>query len=590
MAADYVSRIAQRADGFVFGAADLPAVAARMIRKWGPTSADRAALADLPPHSPRFVAVADALLALAAFLADYASIPEAYRGLPRDHFNAIESLCYACHFIVRHPLPGRPTGSSPTPPVAYRVGETIAHVSMLEAARQGDDESAACLNRYIPALLDADTLRRIADDPRNHSEEAKRIRGKLSCVRSTVVGERDYWILNGVDFDKLVAQDGETPGSVGYILRELKDAIIAMQTCAVKLGLYPPGTRPDPASLSLLWGDKYRQFWHFDELTCEFMVSMLTAGRPLYAVPKVNPGVGLKRDDVVRQLESATGDVVRHDVGVADGRPASRYHARVFLGNTNALVQSSPLLRGSASPIPADLLYALPFDGIVGPGTTEFAAPMTFHGGAEAANPDATEEALRAALAALLHGIKGSDATIDRILSSPYPGRVVAFSTVSRPYITTSGPALTYKDDSNSTQNRTEVSLMKHGMAAALAPVYLDARDRGQGDLPDFCEKGSMRMAAGRALLALATPEEARNALHTSSLFACVEALPVSAAAVVAAFPAAFLEVDPDTVEAEQGLQIISAVQRALKKHPRSDADLIATQAAQEEAAKLGLC
>ena len=119
-------------------------------------------------------------------------------------------------------------------------------------------------------------------------------------------------------------------------------------------------------------------------------------------------------------------------------------------------MQSQPILHSVAG-IPDHLQYALPCDGVVGPGTSEVVAPMTLHYGAGHAPPpwpDATaaEQAHRVAFASLLRGIDGLEDTTELIHRSPFPGRVIVFAMVVRPSASwaRSVTPLSYKDNSNS--------------------------------------------------------------------------------------------------------------------------------------------
>jgi hypothetical protein len=600
-AIDFVTRIAT--DGWIAVAGTgFQKTAQRLLGRWAPTAAapvgGGGAHANLARMHPYFVRAADALLAMSGFLCDFASVAAVYDRLSPVDLEAITALCYECNLPVRHPLPGPPNPGDAMPPV-FRAGKTVVHVTPALKARVGDARSIDILNRSTGFLLDLYDMKCRATSAGLGGADASRVRRDIDSIRRDVeslhsgelVGGRSYYLLNGTAFEELVLRDGENPGTVGYVVKRLKIAIIDAQTYALELAGYPPGMAPDPKSLVLLDGDVLAQMKHFDIMVVDSLITMLTAGLPVHAVESVDPGIGLSRDEVVRQLEGATGDCVRLDVGEADGRPVSRFHARLFLGQTNALVQSAPVLPGAGGAIPSHLRYAPPCDGVVGPCTTDIMAPLVLHYGPPRPSSWPTDDlSQREAWAKQLEGIAGLEPLVERIRASPFPGRIVAFSTAARPQPRAVGPVLTRIDESNGTQNRLECALARCGMSAAVVPVYLQARQEGHDYLPDFYAPGSLQRAAGWALLALTSAENAATALAATTLSGLVDLLPPAAAAVAAAFPAALQGVAVDSRDAMHGLAIIEAVQEAIGRRESNRKHLAAiAQAAETAATRQGL-
>jgi hypothetical protein len=200
----------------------------------------------------------------------------------------------------------------------------------------------------------------------------------------------------------------------------------------------------------------------------------------------------------------------------------------------------------------------------------------------------ADDLALREAWAKQLEGIAGLEPLVERIRASRFPGRIVAFSTTARPRA--SGPVLTRIDESNGTQNRLDCALTRCGMSAAVVPVYLQARQEGHDHLPDSYAPGSLQRAAGWALLALTSAENATSALAASTHSGLVDLLSPAAAAVAAAFPAALQGMAVDSRDAAHGLAIIEAVQQAMGRRKSNRGHLAAiAQAAVTAATRVGL-
>jgi hypothetical protein len=127
-------------------------------------------------------------------------------------------------------------------------------------------------------------------------------------------------------------------------------------------------------------------------------------------------------------------------------------------------------------------------------------------------------------------------------------------------------------------------------MSAAVVPVYLQARREGHDDLPDFYPPGSLQRAAGWALFALTSADNAATVLAASTLSGLVDLLPPAAAAVAAAFPAALQGMAVDSRDAMHGLAIIEAVQQAIGRRKNNRGHLAAiAQAAVTAATRVGM-
>lgn len=194
------------------------------------------------------------------------------------------------------------------------------------------------------------------------------------------------------------------------------------------------------------------------------------------------------------------------------------------------------------TPLP-ELLRFVPASGcgeedVVGAGTLYSLEPQSLHFGAGQVlqHIGVEERELRSLMAAQYEGITDFDDVKTLIMESPYPPRIVAFTTADLARVR--GRALATIDDSNATQNRLDAVLSRLGLYRALVRFFLLARARGHSRLPSFSE--NEREAAGRALLALTPTDDAVAALEAPSISAMLYALPPGAAAVAAAFPAVF--------------------------------------------------
>ena len=194
-------------------------------------------------------------------------------------------------------------------------------------------------------------------------------------------------------------------------------------------------------------------------------------------------------------------------------------------------------------------------------------------GAGKALWPDPNAVALRRARADI-YNFDGFGDVVDLVLRSPFPPRMMAFTTADLDGIRRL--TLARVDKSYSTQNRLDAVMHRLGLWYALVRFYLLARARGHGDLPSFCEGD--REAAGCALLALTPLADATSALAACSLHETISCLPSAAAAVAEAFPAAMTGSKPESAIAAKGLAIIRAVVEALAAG--TDADAAARAAA----------
>jgi hypothetical protein len=364
------------------------------------------------------------------------------------------------------------------------------------------------------------------------------------------------------------------PGQLGFILGELRDAVLKAKRYT--LGLT---SKPDEASLTILVGDAIAQLEHFDVMCLYQLLMMLTVGLPVRAAQSIDAAAGLRYDQVVSEIAAAIGDVVRQDVGQADGCRVSRFHARLYAGMSLALLRSSPTTPDGVVP---EAHRCLPASGggeadVVPAGTLHCVAPEGVHFGAgKAPWPSTDEGTLRRALADF-YNFDGFGDVVDLVLSSPFPPRMMAFTAADLDGVRRL--TLARVDNSYSTQNRLDAVMHRLGLWYALVRFYLLARARGHGELPSFCEGD--REAAGHALLALTPSAAAATALAARSLLETISCLQPAAAAVAEAFPAAMTGSKPESVLAAEGLAIIRAVADALAAGTDADA------AAQMTAAKL---
>ena len=571
-----VGRIASGDRQFMFGNAEfqsaLKTSASRLMEKWAPvppaSSDGSAAPPPSPPtlHDPAFIRAADALLVCIIFLREFASKDEVWAGLAACDREAIRLLCAKCCFPVRFPVG----------PHARRVGESVVHVSLVDAAKAGDTMAQACLRKLILASYEFCRLLRLADASPD-SELAK----QLSTIDGGgLVGQRRYFKFHGKEFKTLLRnKKNREPGQIGFILGELRNAVMEAKRYTLVLMGFCNGTEPDIASLTILVGDAIAQLEHFDVMCLYQLLMMLTVGLPVRAARTVDAASGLRYEEVLSNITAATGDVVRQDVGQADGRRVSRFHARLYAGMSLALLRSSPTTPGGAVP---EGHRCLPASGggdadVVPAGTLHCVAPQGVHWGAGKASwPSTDETSLRHALAAH-YEFAGFDDVVAAVLNNPFPPRMIAFTTADLDGVR--GLTLASVDNSYSTQNRLDAVMHRLGLWSALVRFYLLARARGHGNLPSFCE-GS-REAAGRALLALTPAEAAASALAEHTPADTISRLPPAAAAVAEAFPAAMTGGKPQSIIAGKGLAIIRAVEEALAAGEDADA------AAQAAAAKL---
>ena len=515
-----------------------------------------------PPGHPLFVRAADSLLALVIFLRESASNPVVWGELSSATRSDIEGLCAKCCFPVRRPISG---------PHASRVGQTAVHVSLLSAARAGDERAKTCLSRLVEATYAFDAICR-------RSRVDSDINELLESIRDGgLVGDRQYFIFNGPAFAELVAASGGKAREVGSVVRELRDAVLAAKAYTLVLMGHSEADANlmlDAGSMSILVGDGLAQLEHFDVMSVHQLLMMLTTGLPVRAVHTVDAAAGFTLDEVLQAIKVETGDTVRQDLGQEDQRPVSRYHARLYAGMSYALLRSSPRNVG-AGELPSESLRCRSAcgdeDAVVPAGTLVQLEPQTPHFGPGPASSLAGKDdaALKDAMADPYRGISGLEAIVKLIMESPYPPRIVAFS-IADPYGVRFS-ALAWVDDSNATQNRLDTVLQRLGLWRALVRFYLLARARGYGNLPAFC--GRRRQAAGRALLALTPPAAAVTALAARSLDEMVDCLPEGAAAVAAAFPAIMTGGAAGTKEAALGLQIIDAVLAVMPPAPVESED-----------------
>jgi len=274
---------------------------------------------------------------------------------------------------------------------------------------------------------------------------------------------------------------------------------------------------------------------------------------------------------------------VRQDVGQADGRRVSRFHARLYAGMSLALLRSSPTTQAPGGVVP-EAHHCLPASGggeadVVPGGMLHCVAPQDVHlGTGKAPWPDPNEVVLRRALPlADIYNFDGFGDVVDLDLRSPFPPRMMAFTTADLDGVR--GLTLARVDNSYSTQNRLDAVMHRLGLWYALVRFYLLARARGHEELPSFCEGN--REAASRALLALTPSAAAATALAARSLLETISCLQPAAAADAEAFPAAMTGSKPESVLAAKRLAIIRAVADA----PAAGTD--ADAAAQTTAAKL---
>ena len=534
--------------------------AKRLLERW--TMPPCVSGASPPPGHPHFVRAADSLLALVIFLREYASDPAVWGELSDATRSKIEGLCAKCCFPVRRPISGLH---------ASRVGQTAVHVSLLSAAKAGDERAKTCLSRLVEATyaFDAICRRARADSDINELLESIRDGG--------LVGDRQYFIFNGPAFAELVnAKDGKA-GEVGSIVRELREAVLAAKAYTLVLMGHSEDAANlmlDAETMSILVGDGLAQLEHFDVMSVYQLLMMLTTGLPVRAAHTVDAAAGRPLEEVLQAIKFETGDTVRQDLGQEDQRPVSRYHARLYAGMSYALLRSSPRNVG-AGELPSESLRCRSAcgdeDAVVPAGTLVQLEPQTPHFGPGPASSLAGKDdaALKEAMAAPYRDISGLEAIVDLILRSPYPPRIIAFS-IADPYGVRYS-ALAWVDDSNATQNRLDTVLQRLGLWRALVRFYLLARARGYGNLPAFC--GRRRQAAGRALLALTPPAVAHAALAVSTLDEMVDCLPEAAAAVAAAFPAIMTGGAAGTAEAALGIQIINAVLAVMPPAPVESED-----------------
>ena len=569
-----VGRIARGDSEYMFGnvtsQSATRAAASRLMERWAPVPPDSLDGSAAPPpspptpHDPAFVRAADALLVCIIFLREFASKDEVWTGLANSDREAIRVLCAKCCFPVRFPVGPR----------ARRVGQSVVHVSLVDAARAGDKKAQDCLRKLILATYEFCRLLDLADKTPELAKLLNKIDG------GGLVGQRRYFKFHGKAFKALLKDKKlSSPGQLGYILRELRDAVLEAKRYTLELMGLPHGTKPDDASLTILVGDAIAQLEHFDVMCLYQLLMMLTVGLPVRAAQTVDAAAGLRYDQVVSEIAAATGDVVRQDVGQADGCRVSRFHARLYAGMSLALLRSSPTTPDGVVP---EAHRCVPASGggeadVVPAGTLHCVAPQGVHFGAgKAPWPSPDEGALRRALAEF-YNFDGFDDVVNLVLRSPFPPRMMAFTTADLDGVR--GLTLARVDNSYSTQNRLDAVMHRFGLWYALVRFYLLARARGHGELPRFCEGD--REAAGLALLALTPSAAADTALAARTLDETISCLPPAAAAVADAFPAAMTGSKPESVLAAKGLAIIRAVAEALATGADADA------AARAAAAKL---
>lgn len=521
-AAALVLRIAHQ-DSTVVSNDTIAAKAARLHRRWAPAAA---APSILPRHHVGFVRAADSLLAMATFLRDYATLHYGDTGLGVEARDTIADVCARCCLPVILPLPAHAA--------VHRVGDTVVQVSLSNAAKGGDETAKGHLRRVLFASYKFDNLRRRAKEPRSQADRDAAV-ALNSIADGELNGLRDYYPFNGDAFEAVLSKGGD----VAEVLRELRDAVIEAKRYALRL-MGRPDASPDIISLAILVGAGLPQLEHFDIMTLFQLLMMLTCGLPVRTVRSVDPAAGETYDEVRRRVETLTTDSVRQPVRQSTGAPVSQYHSRLYMGMADALLRSSPRSVEGGPGEASERLRYLPASGddethVVGAGTLHSLYPQSLHFGAGGAPQflGKDEHALRRMMAELYDGIADFDDVKALIMESPFPPRMVAFTTADLALVR--ARALASIDDSNATQNRLDAVLMRLGLYRALVRFLLLARARGHL-LPRFSE--GMQQAAGRALLALTSEAEANEVLKASTLDELVDNLPSGAAAVAAAFPA----------------------------------------------------
>lgn len=542
-AISHVQSIAKAAPGDSDrGAITYRTEASKLLERWAPLKAEQTteSLRAIPAGHPCFIKAADSLHAVVPFLQDFASDNSVRERLATDTVKSISAICTPCGFPVRFPVPSAVTS----------IGPAAIHASLRDATLGGDTKAALHLRKLISNTYTYDARRRAGHYKKLFDGE--------------VAGMREYMLLNGRKFEEFLLKGGLAADDLLKLRDDTYEAIIyVLETL---LG-YPPGTAPNKDSMAMLIGDVLNQMDHFDSNNLYQLILQMSAGQSVRAFPIVDPCIGMDISDVTRQIEQVTQDTIRRRVGEIDGVKVSRYEARQYLGNALVLLRKTRLLQSGVldcdspgSPLePSGYLPAKP--GVRPCGDATAQAPQTLHYGpmraATADWPPAEDDvACRNATATLYAGIAGFEDVIKLILSHPCPPRIVLFSTFA---VSGGHPDyLSRKDSSNSTQHRVEAILIRLGLYHALVRCLLIAREQGHAYVPRFSE--GIRQAAGRALFALTSADDATAALRAPTLVSFLDGLPAGARAVAAAFPAAFMGTQADCALEQKGLEIINAV------------------------------
>jgi hypothetical protein len=547
------------ARGVIGTSAAISKTAEKLHNKWALLTHASDGAAEPPQNSPVFRNAADSLLVFIVFLRDIASndLAQTSPTLPPPTMAIIQRLCNECGFPLRFPLPHHG--------YAQQVGETAVHADLIAAARANFGDAKGILRRLIFATY------AFYDYYRD---------GKLAdLAHSTVVGGRAYILLNGSKYESFVS--GTKLSRAAKAVKELREATIAAQTFVLHTLMgRDTSVLPNTDALSILIGASLDQLEHFDVCNIFQLLMILSAGMTVRAVPTVDAVAGLTFDEVIRKIETLTEDHVRRAVGQADDVVVSRFDARQYVGVAYELLRTSPqALGGVLDSEPPE--YEHTSERVGACGATDLLSPMALHKGPKHPPSDSgwpsdvtDHAAIRKATAALYYDIDDFEDVIRLIMDETRDSlpRIVAFTTV--PPSSKRPRFLARVLSANSTQNRPDAILIRLGLYLYLVKFYLLARERGHDYMPSFCTGG--RQAAGRALLALTSRDDARKVLAgTPSLAEILERLPPGAAAVAAAFPAAMSGKPAETEHVRSGLAIINAV-LAKQQKGGSDAECVA--------------